>query len=327
MSDWPLLDFSKSVWKETCRVATTANITTLAGGAPNTLDGVSLALGDRILVKNQSTASQNGIYYVTTLGTGANGTWTRALDADSSDEVKSGMWCYVSEGTAGGASMWVLTTANPITVGSTNLTFSRYGTPFATPAIALGTTAAAGSAASVVRSDATIAAFDATAPVTQAFDDAAAAGSAAVAARRDHRHGMPAAASLPGEEIAYVEFTSTVTISATSEATANTIVSAGAITFTAVPIIIEAFCHLRAGTASGFLYLFFFDGATSLGTISQFDPGPAGIPCYVKRRLTPTAGSHTYSFRARRLTNDGTAQAGVGGTGVQLPGFIRITYA
>jgi hypothetical protein len=63
---------------------------------------------------------------------------------------------------------------------------------YATPAIVLGTAAAAGAADSVIRSDSTIVAFDATVPVTQAFSDAAATGSAAVAARRDHRHGMPA---------------------------------------------------------------------------------------------------------------------------------------
>ncbi len=63
---------------------------------------------------------------------------------------------------------------------------------FATPAIVLGTAAAAGSAGTVIRSDSTIVAFDATAPTTQAFGDAAAAGSAAVAARRDHKHGIPA---------------------------------------------------------------------------------------------------------------------------------------
>lgn len=69
---------------------------------------------------------------------------------------------------------------------------------FATPAIALGTSAAAGAAATVIRSDATIVAFDATVPVTQAFGDAAGTGSAAVAARRDHVHGMPAAPSSGG---------------------------------------------------------------------------------------------------------------------------------
>lgn len=64
---------------------------------------------------------------------------------------------------------------------------------FGVPSIALGSSAAAGAASTVIRSDSTIAAFDATAPVTQAFSDVAATGSAAFAARRDHTHGMPAA--------------------------------------------------------------------------------------------------------------------------------------
>ena len=68
---------------------------------------------------------------------------------------------------------------------------------FATPAIVLGTAAAAGVAGTVIRSDATVVAFDATVPVTQAFGDAAATGDAAVAARRNHRHGMPATPTVP----------------------------------------------------------------------------------------------------------------------------------
>jgi len=66
------------------------------------------------------------------------------------------------------------------------------GVSFATPAIVLGTAAAAGAAATTIRSDATIVAFDATVPTTQAFGDSAATGVAAVAARRDHKHAMPA---------------------------------------------------------------------------------------------------------------------------------------
>jgi len=107
-----------------CRVATTANIT-LSGSAPNTLDGATLAADDRILVKNQSTASQNGLYYVSTLGTGANGTWTRATDADGAGELLSGMLVTVSEGTVNADSIWMLTTPNPITIGTTALTFAR----------------------------------------------------------------------------------------------------------------------------------------------------------------------------------------------------------
>ncbi len=72
------------------------------------------------------------------------------------------------------------------------------GASFATPSIALGTAAAAGAASTVIRSDSTIVAFDATVPTTIAFSDAAATGSATVAARRDHRHGAPAAPSVTG---------------------------------------------------------------------------------------------------------------------------------
>lgn len=63
---------------------------------------------------------------------------------------------------------------------------------FATPAVVLGSSAAAGAASTVIRSDGTIAAFDTTVPSTQAFGDAAAIGTAAFAARRDHKHAMPA---------------------------------------------------------------------------------------------------------------------------------------
>lgn len=69
------------------------------------------------------------------------------------------------------------------------------GASFATPAIVLGTAAAAGVATTVIRSDSTIVAFDATVPVTQAMGDSAATGSATVASRRDHKHGMPALGS------------------------------------------------------------------------------------------------------------------------------------
>lgn len=107
-----------------CRAATTANIT-LAGSAPNTLDGVTLAANDRILVKAQSTGSQNGLYYVSTLGTGSNGTWTRTTDADGAGDMFGGMLVSVSEGTAGGNSLWMLTTDDPITIGTTALAWER----------------------------------------------------------------------------------------------------------------------------------------------------------------------------------------------------------
>jgi hypothetical protein len=113
-------------YKQTARAVTTSNIT-LSGGAPATVDGVSLALRDRILVTGQSTGSENGIYYVTTVGAGSNGTWARSLDADATGEVSAGMIIMVTEGTTYADTQWKLTTDDPITIGSTSLTFVRNG--------------------------------------------------------------------------------------------------------------------------------------------------------------------------------------------------------
>ena len=109
-------------YKQATRVVTVANIT-LGGGAPNQVDGVNLSLKDRVLVTGQSTASQNGIYYVTTLGTGSNGTWTRSADTDATGELLSGTVVMVTEGLIYADTQWKLTTDDPITIGSTALTF------------------------------------------------------------------------------------------------------------------------------------------------------------------------------------------------------------
>jgi hypothetical protein len=111
--------------KVTARAASTGNITTLAGGAPNTLDGVALAANDVVLLKDQTTGSQNGLYVVQTLGTGANGTWVRDPNFDTSAEVKPGLYVFVSEGTANGNNGYSLTTDGPITLGTTALTFTQ----------------------------------------------------------------------------------------------------------------------------------------------------------------------------------------------------------
>ncbi|PKB19665.1 hypothetical protein B0I00_1905 [Novosphingobium kunmingense] len=109
--------------KAAVRAASTANVT-LATGVENgdTLDGVTLATGDRVLLKNQSSASENGVYVVA-----ASGAPTRAADADTGAElVNAAVW--VSEGTANADTLWVCTTNAPITVGSTGLAWIN---PFA----------------------------------------------------------------------------------------------------------------------------------------------------------------------------------------------------
>ena len=108
--------------KASVRVATTVNGTfSTAFAAGSTIDGVTLVTGDRILIKNQDTGSQNGIYVVA-----ASGSPTRATDADGNAEVTAGLFTFVEEGTANANSGWILTTDNPITIGSTSLTFQQF---------------------------------------------------------------------------------------------------------------------------------------------------------------------------------------------------------
>ena len=106
--------------KESVRVATTANITiATALNVGDTIDGVTLADGDRVLVKNQSTGSQNGIYV-------AGSSPVRSADANTSSEVTSGLFVFVEEGTANADNGYVLTTNDTITLDSTALTFTQF---------------------------------------------------------------------------------------------------------------------------------------------------------------------------------------------------------
>lgn len=119
--------------KQSVRVATTQDLGGSVPGivpmisAASALDGITVSAGDRILVKNQNTASQNGIYVVTNVNVpGLQITLARATDADSSAEVTAGMFTFVSEGTVNADSGWVLTTNDTITLGTTALAFAQF---------------------------------------------------------------------------------------------------------------------------------------------------------------------------------------------------------
>lgn len=105
-------------WKNSVRAATTANITTTG---PQTVDGVAVVAGDRVLVKDQTTASTNGIYVV------AAGAWSRATDFDDSTEVTAAAAIPVEAGTANGDKVFILTNDGAITVGTTPLAFTALG--------------------------------------------------------------------------------------------------------------------------------------------------------------------------------------------------------
>jgi hypothetical protein len=125
-----------------CRVATTANLssaytngtagvgaklTDSTAGTVLVIDGITVALNDRVLVKNQTSALQNGIYTVTTLGVAGSVKWvlTRATDFDQPAEMVLDVSTTITEGTANANTTWYLT-GTVTTVGTTAVNFAQY---------------------------------------------------------------------------------------------------------------------------------------------------------------------------------------------------------
>jgi hypothetical protein len=104
--------------RQSCYVTTTANIT-LSG--IQTIDGLSVPGGTRVLVKNQTDARENGIYVA------AAGAWSRSADADTSGEVESGMFIFIQAGSLQADTQWYLATEDPILLGTSNLNFYQFG--------------------------------------------------------------------------------------------------------------------------------------------------------------------------------------------------------
>ena len=124
--------------KESVTVATTANLSatynnvggTLTNSGSNAalqLDGITVSSADRVLVKDQSTAAENGIYVVTTVGDGSTA-WvlTRAEDANASAEMTGGVFTFVEQGTIGAENGYVFTHNGAPTLGTTALTVSQF---------------------------------------------------------------------------------------------------------------------------------------------------------------------------------------------------------
>src|SRR4029077_12296348 len=108
--------------KQSVRVATTANVTNLTNSCPMVVDGVTLNVGDRVLVKNQTTVAQNGIYAVSIVGTGNNGQWWRDTDTDTWNELVSA-YCWVELGTTQADTGWLCTVDAGGTLETTAVTW------------------------------------------------------------------------------------------------------------------------------------------------------------------------------------------------------------
>ena len=101
-------------WKESVRAASIADIS-LSPGSVTTIDGVTLAINDRILLKDQSSASENGIY---TYISASPDTWTRTTDAVPGTTLTCGATTYIEEGNINAGTKWTLVTVNPIAAGT-----------------------------------------------------------------------------------------------------------------------------------------------------------------------------------------------------------------
>ena len=136
----------------------------------------------------------------------------------------------------------------------------------------------------------------------------------------------------PGTEFDYVSFTSAVTPTATSEATANTVVTGSAVAYDgSTAVWVEFFSESArpdTGGATRTLVFSLYDGSSSIGLLGGMTAGVAadtGKPVLLRRRITPSAATHTYSIRAHVSAGTGYVGAGAGGSGNLVPGYIRIT--
>lgn len=107
-------------WKDNCRLASTVNITVASPGS--SFDGGTAVSGDRILLKNQTTQTENGIY----IWNGAATPMTRAADCSTFDELESAV-VTIDEGTAAAGSTWRQTQVNGV-IGTNNVVWTAFGT-------------------------------------------------------------------------------------------------------------------------------------------------------------------------------------------------------
>lgn len=107
-------------------VATVGVNIALSGSAPAILDGVNLTTSSRILVKDQSNPIQNGVYSPSSVGSGSNGTWARTTDANTTGQLVTGTYVFVTGGTINANSAYAISTTGTITIGTSSITWLLY---------------------------------------------------------------------------------------------------------------------------------------------------------------------------------------------------------
>lgn len=126
-----------------------------------------------------------------------------------------------------------------------------------------------------------------------------------------------------GHEFDYVQTTSSGNITATSDATANTIVTANAVTYDGSTIVVISAYITFLTTGTNFITVVLYDGSSPIGRMGIVGVSASRFPFFAQHRLTPSAAAKTYSIRAFVDAGTGTFNSGAGGAAAYMPSFIR----
>jgi hypothetical protein len=300
------------------RAASTANVT-LASAVENgdTLDGLTLATGDRILLKDQTTGSENGIYVVA-----ASGAPTRATDFNTAAKMREGLLIRVQSGTANSNTLWQHTTTGTITVGTTALTFAAVGTGGGSgtvTSVALTAPAEFSVSGSPVTTTGTLAITKANESANQVWAGPTSGGAAAPAFRALVSGDLPSAPTVSGEVTAAdfkaAGLTGAVSASRYVGATASIAPTTG--TFALGDFVI---------TQTGKIYVCTVAG--SPGTWVQVGAGGAASMTIQEVDTSPSVSATTLIFPNGTLTDNGggsVTYTPAGGGGGLYTAYLRYT--
>lgn len=132
----------------------------------------------------------------------------------------------------------------------------------------------------------------------------------------------------PGYEIDYVTRTSDLSVTATSEATAATVIASTSLSYDGTPVIVTCYAAYVAAGLSGTIVHDLYVDSTIIGRIAQHTNASASVqfvvPMMTATTYTPSAGTRTFTWKAWRGTADGVIKAASGGTGAYQAAYIRI---
>ena len=134
-----------------------------------------------------------------------------------------------------------------------------------------------------------------------------------------------------GSEIGYTQIVANVNVTDTAEGTATALITSSALTFSGAAAIAEFFTPSALGPTGGFMVFSLWEGATQIGRLVEMggiSGGQAQMAICARYRFTPTAGTHTYKVAGWVASTTGTPliKAGSGGTGADVPAYLRFVY-